>query len=125
MKLSEVPTEQGMQALYVLLANAEQIIEDKELSEQLSKTTDDMLNANKFGKIKATKTASIFLKNHSELAYDFLSQLNGITKEEYKKRPFFQAIIDLIGIITDKDVADFFISVSQSDLAQRLGSFQK
>lgn len=100
MKLSDYKNEDAIDLLADLLEPTAKILADKELAEVVR---------NHGNKITAVKTA---LKNNKQSVLEILARLNNKPLEEYECN-VGTLIYELLEIINDEVLADFFTSQSQ------------
>lgn len=100
MKLSEYKNEDAIDLLADLLEPTAKIFSDKELASVVR---------NKGNKITAIKVA---LKNNKESVLEILARLEGVPVKEYECN-IGTVIAQLVDIINDEVLADFFTSQSQ------------
>lgn len=100
MKISDYKGEDGIRLLADILDPATEIISDPKIKEAA--------NSN----VNRLSIAKMLMKDHARSIVAILSTLAGETPETYKKN-IFEMTRDLLELINDKEIVDFFTSQAQ------------
>lgn len=115
MKLSELTTDESLDALIVLTPYINNILIDQELGEELRRKIDPERLKSKAetmlaGAERINTLVPIVLKKHRADVYGILSVLNRKTPEEVGKQNFLVTAIQIREAVKDRDLVDFFKS---------------
>lgn len=109
MKISDYKGEDGIKLLAEILDPATEIIADPKIKEAAS------------GNVSRLEIAKMLLKEHSKSIVAILATLAGETPETYS-RNIFEMTRDLLEIINDKEIVDFFTLQAQTTGVTSFGS---
>lgn len=98
MRLSELTTDESLDALCVLTPYINNIVIDQDLTEELRR-----------------KVNPDNLKNHRLDVYGILSVLNGKTPQEIGKQNFLVTAKQIRDVVKDKELLDFFRSCAEQE----------
>lgn len=120
MKLSELTTDESLDALVVLTPYINSILIDQELVEELRRKIDpDRLKTKAEtmleGAARINTLVPIVLKKHRLDVYGILSVLNRKTPEEIGKQNFLVTAMQISDAVKDKALVDFFKSCAAQE----------
>lgn len=122
MKLSEISTERATEIICNIAPSVESIIKDSTLMETLQQkakipegasATEVRKIAMNLGFAKMTTIINILLKQKKDDVFNILAELNEKTMEEIKKQNILVTVKQIMDIFNDKDLIDFFQSLSK------------
>lgn len=120
MRLSELTTDESLDALCAMTPYINNIMVDQDLSEELRSTIDPKNLKNKAemlheGMKKINALVPIILKKHRGDVYGILSVLNEKTPGEIGKQNFIVTAIQIREAVKDKALLDFFKSCASQE----------
>ena len=118
-KISDLTTDEVLDALCECAGYVANIAADEKLLETISKKLDvkNMTRAGVMvvGAEKATKIVPIVLKDHREDVYGIVAAINGVPVEEIAAQNGIKTAIQIREICKDKEMLDFFRSCVQPE----------
>lgn len=122
MKLSELTTDESLDALCLLTPYINNIITDHALSEEVRRKIDPEHMKSKAdvaleGAKKINTLVPIILKNHRNDVYGILSVINKKPVEAIGKQNFIVTAMQIRELVKDKALVDFFESCAEQEEA--------
>lgn len=120
MRLSELTTDESLDALCTLTPYINNIIIDQELSEEIKRKIDPANLKTRAetlleGAKKINTLIPIILKGHRADVYGILSVLNKKTPDEIGKQNFLVTAMQIRDVVKDKELVDFFKSCASRE----------
>jgi len=116
MKLSEMTTDQTADVLVQIAPDIEILMSDGELIDKIQNRakSNDKSEATKLGMAVALNVATHLLKNHRESTWNIVGALNSKSAADVAAQSFPATLSQIVEIISDKDLMDFFTPSGQS-----------
>ena len=117
MKFSQLSTDRALDVLCEIAPYIANIATDEELMEVIGKSikSDGMTRAGVLllGAEKLTKMIPVLLKTHRNDVYGVVAAVNGKTLDEIAQQNFIKTTAQVVEVIRDKDLLDFFKSCAE------------
>lgn len=115
MKLSELTTDESLDALCVMTPHINRILTDQELTDELRRKVDPEHLKSRAevlleGSKKVNTLIPIILKRHRNDVYGILSAINNKTIEKIGKQNILVTAMQIREVVKDKALLDFFRS---------------
>ena len=120
MKLSELNTDQALDALCEMTPYISNIVADEAVVNAVGKMLDNSQPLNLMGKSlllanRMTEAVPLLLKTHRPDVYGILSVVNGKTTKEIAAQPLMETMRQVSELFRDEDLLTFFKSSAQQD----------
>jgi len=98
-----------------MVTDIEELIDDEKLIELLDsrKRPKDENEAEKLGKVAMLKVVAYLLQHRRENVWNIIAALNETTPEEIAEESVITLAKQLLGVLQDRDLFDFFISLGK------------
>lgn len=114
MKFSQLTTDRALDVLCEITPYIANIATDEELMAIIGKSVkrEEMTRAGVLllGAEKLTKMVPVLLKTHRDDVYGVVAAVNGKTVDEIREQNFIKTSAQIVEVIKDKDLLDFFKS---------------
>lgn len=117
MKFSQLTTDRALDVLCEIAPYIANIATDEELMAVIGKSikSDGLTRAGVLllGAEKLTKMIPVLLKTHRNDIYGVVAAVNGKTLDEIAQQNFIKTTAQVVEVIRDKDLLDFFRSCAE------------